>query len=293
MKNIGRLTILLSVLITELAVGQLERRLVVETMPVEQTFMAPRSINLYTVHNLAKSELHYSIMHTFGEVHTGYQNLWGIDNGANVRFSFEYGVSDVFSVGIGRSSLDKMVDITGRYHFLRQMTDNSMPLTATFSWGIGINTSDLGFVTNLGLDEYSFTDRTNFYASVLFARKMNEKLSLQFAPMLVHFNRVGTEISITEENTNTYFAVGISGRYKIGPRLALTAQYIPTLTEKRTNDNLAVGLDIETGGHVFQLFFTTSRALNDSYLIAADNGSFGDSEFRFGFNVNRIFNLRR
>lgn len=293
MKKISCLTILLSVLIIELAVGQLERRLVVETMPVEQTFMAPRSINLYTVHNLAKSELHYSIMHTFGEVHTGYQNLWGIDNGANVRFSFEYGVSDVFSVGIGRSSLDKMVDITGRYHFLRQMSDNSMPLSATFSGGIGINTSDLGFVTNLGLDEYSFTDRTNFYSSVLFARKMNEKLSLQFAPMLVHFNRVGTEISITEENTNTYFAVGISGRYKIGPRLALTAQYIPTLTEKRTNDNLAIGLDIETGGHVFQLFFTTSRALNDSYLIAADNGSFGDSEFRFGFNVNRIFNLRR
>jgi hypothetical protein len=293
MKKIGSIIILMSVLLTELAVGQLERRLVVETAPVEQTFMAPRNINLYTVHNLAKSELHYSIMHTFGEVHTGYQNLWGIDNGANVRFSFEYGVSDVFSLGIGRSSLDKIVDITGRYHFLRQMSDDSMPLSATFSGGIGINTSDLSFVTNLGMDEYSFSDRTNFYASVLLARKFNENLSLQVAPMVVHFNRVGTEISLTEENTNTYLAVGLSGRYKVRPRLAITAQYIPTITEKRTNDNLALGLDIETGGHVFQLFFTTSRALNDSYLIAADNGSIGDREFRFGFNVNRIFSLRR
>lgn len=293
MRKVAGLILLVMIIGSEFAVAQLERRLVAETSPVEQTFMAPRNINLYTVHNLSKSELHYSIMHTFGEVNTGYQQLWGIDNGANVRFSFEYGISDVLSVGIGRSSLDKMVDITGRYHFLRQMSDDSMPVSATFSGGIGINTSDLGFVSNLGMDEYSFSDRTNFYASVLVARKMNENLSLQVSPMFVHFNRVGTEISITEENTNTYFAVGLAGRYKIKPRLAISAQYIPTITEKRTNDNLALGLDIETGGHVFQLFFTTSRALNDSYLIAADNGSISDREFRFGFNVNRLFSLRR
>jgi len=287
------LILLLMAVISDVAIGQLERRLVVETSPVEQTFMAPRNINLYTVHNLSKSEFHYSIMHTFGEVNTGYQQLWGIDNGANVRFSFEYGFSDKFSAGIGRSSLDKIVDITGRYHLLQQMSDNSIPVSVTLSGGVGVNTSDLSFVTNLNLDEYSFSDRTNFYVSVLAARKMNEKLSLQISPTFVHFSRVGTEISVTEENTNTYFAVGMSGRYKVRPRLAITAQYIPTITEKRTNDNLALGLDIETGGHVFQLFFTTSRALNDSYLIAADNGSIGDQEFRFGFNVNRLFSLRR
>jgi hypothetical protein len=40
------------------------------------------------------------------------------------------------------------------------------------------------------------------------------------------------------------------------------------------------------------MFFTTSRALNDQYLIAGPNGDFFDSEFRFGFNVNRLFSVR-
>lgn len=59
--------------------AQLERELANPDRAVEHTFMAPRNITAYTVEPLNKGEMHYSIMHTFGEVKTGIENLWGID----------------------------------------------------------------------------------------------------------------------------------------------------------------------------------------------------------------------
>lgn len=268
--------------------GQLERKTADIDESVSLTFMAPRNINLYTVESLSKGELHYSILHTFGPVNSGVRNLFGIDSGANVRFSFEYGVTDRLSLGLGRSSLDKNVDINSRIALLRQNPSERMPVSISLVPSVGLNTFDPDFLP----DNYIFTDRLNYGLSMPVARKFNDKLSLQLSPMLVHFNRVGPELNISDPEVNNYYSIGFAGRYKIKPRTALSLQYIPPLTNAdNLNANLAVGIDIETGGHVFQMFFTTSRALNDPYLIAGDNGNFFAREFRFGFNVNRLFQL--
>ncbi|HAC15486.1 MAG TPA: hypothetical protein DCE78_06010 [Bacteroidetes bacterium] len=260
---------------------------------VEQTFMAPRNINLLTIQHLGKSEFHYSIMHTFGFINSGYQHFWGIDDGANIRLSFEYGVSDDFSMGIGRSSFDKIVDVYFRYHPIKQKMDDSMPVSLSFSGGLGINTSELGYIEQLGLEGYSISDRANFYFSTLIARKFNDLFSLQLSPTVVYFNRTGNEIRVEDPNQQLYLSTGVSSRYKVTQRSAVTLQFIPAISGERSNHNFAIGYDIETGGHVFQLFFTTSQALNDSYLIAGENGQLSEREFRFGFNINRLFQLGR
>lgn len=273
----------------ELLYAQLERQKVNPNRPVELTFMAPRNINLYTVHSLSKGELHYSIMHTFGEVRSGVQNLWGIDRGANVRFSLEYGITDALSLGFGRSSMDKVYDLTSRLVLLRQTSSGSMPVSISAVPTMGINTSDFRFLNQ----NYSFRERLNFGLSLPIARKFSDKLSLQLSPIVVHFNRIGSELQVVDPAQNNYYSIALAGRYKVTPRTALSFQYIPPITEAQNLDaNIAVGVDIETGGHVFQMFFTTSSALNDQYLLAGENGNFFAREFRFGFNINRLFNLR-
>lgn len=268
--------------------AQLERQRVVTDQPVELIFMAPRSINLFTVEPLSKGELHYSIMHTFGEVNSGARNLWGIDQGANVRFSFEYGFADRFSMGFGRSSMDKVYDIHARWAILRQ-NRSSMPVSVTLAPSLGITTGSYGFLE----ENYSFNDRISYSAALPAARKFSDDLSLQLVPMITHFSRTGPELNIADPGVNTYFSVGFSGRYKFSPRSALTLQAIPPISNAENLDwNVGVGIDIETGGHVFQMFFTTSRALNEAYLVSSENGNFIDREFRFGFNVNRLFRVR-
>lgn len=272
-----------------LLMAQLERERVVTNQPEELIFMAPRNINLYTVEPLSKGELHYSIMHTFGEVSGGVKNLWGIDQGANVRFSFEYGFGEQFSLGFGRSSMDKVYDISARYSLLRQMQEKGSPLSVTVIPSIGITTASFGFLSR----DYSFSERLNFNLATPIARKVSDKLSLQIVPMITHFNRVGLELNVADPLVNTYYSVGVGGRYKIAPRTAVTFQYIPPITDAENLDhNIGIGLDIETGGHVFQMFFTTSRALNESYLVSSGNGDFFDGGYRFGFNVNRLFRVR-
>lgn len=282
-------TLLFLMIFPSLLFAQLERERVVTDQPEELIFMAPRNINLYTVEPLSKGELHYSIMHTFGEVSSGVQNLWGIDQGANVRFSFEYGFGEQFSLGVGRSSMDKVYDMSARYSLLRQMQGDGSPISVTAIPSIGLTTASFGF---LDVD-YNLSDRLNFSFAMPIARKISDDLSLQVVPMITHFNRVGFELSVADPGVNTYYSVGVGGRYKIAPRTAITFQYIPPITDADNLDsNIGIGIDIETGGHVFQMFFTTSRALNESYLVSSGNGDFFDGGYRFGFNINRLFRIR-
>lgn len=277
-----------SIFPVEVLMAQLDRKLVVSNQTVESTFMAPKNINLYTIEPLSKGELHYSIMHTFGEVNSGVSNLWGIDQGANVRFSFEYGLSDDLSVGIGRSSLDKVYDLTSRVALLKQKSTGRNSLSISLIPSIGITTASFTFLQ----DDYSLSDRLNFSLSLPMGYKLNQSLSLQLTPIFVSFNRVGPELNIADPSVNQYYSIAASGRYKIRPRTAITFQHVPPITNAdNLTSNLAIGIDIETGGHVFQMFFTTSNALNESYLISNVNGNLFDGGYRFGFNVNRLFAL--
>jgi hypothetical protein len=263
--------------------AQLERKLDAETQAVELIFHAPRHINLLTVEPLDKKTLHFAIMHTFGPLNGGIQNLYGLDNGANIQFSFEYALNEKFSLGAARSSRDKFYNLYGRYHLLKQTLDNKIPLSLSLMGGAGVNTSDYTFLQEANPN---FTDRTSFAAQVMIARKFSDKVSLQISPMIAYFNDPNP-IYFIEGDQNLYLAVGLSGKYKITGKSSLTFQYIPNLNNE-LKSNVGIGIDVEAGGHVFQMYFVTSQALNEQYLLAAGNGILGE-EFRIGFNVNRVF----
>jgi hypothetical protein len=74
-------------------------------------------------------------------------------------------------------------------------------------------------------------------------------------------------------------------------RTSLTAQFAPSFNDQVKN-NIGIGVDIETGGHVFQIFLINNPSFNDMYLLAGQNGEVGEGQFRLGFNVNRTFAIR-
>ncbi|MCR9084452.1 MAG: DUF5777 family beta-barrel protein [Cyclobacteriaceae bacterium] len=275
--------ILIGSLISFTAKGQLERKLVNENQAVDLIFHAPRHINLLTVEPLDKKTMHFAIMHTFGTLNGGVENLFGLDNGANIQFSFEFALSEKFSAGVSRSSRDKVYQVFGRYHLLEQRLNESMPVSVSLAGGMGVNTSNYDFLPE---NSPNFSERSNYFAQVMIARKFTDRISLQMSPMMAYFvdPRPVYQIEGTE---NFYLALGLSGKFKVGERSSLTLQYIPNLnTDLRSN--FGIGWDVEAGGHVFQMYFVTSQALNEPYLLAGGNGVPGE-EFRLGFNVNRVF----
>ena len=294
MKN-SKLLICFALLFTFLsteALAQLQRERVVQNSPVELTFPAPKHINLNTTEPLAKGELYYSIMHVFGTVENGITDFWGLDQGANVRFSLEYGITEQFSAFAGRSSMDKVYDIGFRYLYLQQMTGSGSPVSASLVFTAGLMTDDYTFLDQ----KYSLSDRTQLSVALPFSRKFNDRFSLLVVPTVTAFNRTNPFLRIEDplDTDETFIGLGIGSRYKFSRRAGVTFQYVPSyrFETETTNQNLAIGLDWETGGHVFQIFFTTSRGLNDAYVLAGSNGNISDFEFRFGFNINRSFQIR-
>jgi hypothetical protein len=277
------LFLFLSFLFIQISIAQLERQLANESQEVDLTFHAPRHINLLTVEPLDKKTLHFAIMHTFGTLDGGLRNLFGLDNGAVIQFSFEYAFSDNFSLGAARQSWDKVYNLYGRYHVLKQTQDNTMPLSLSFMGGAGVNTSDYTFLAD---SNPNFAERSSFSFQLMAARKFSDKVSIQVSPMMAYFIDPNP-IFLIEGNQNLYLALGLSGKYKITGKSSLTLQWIPNLNNDLRN-NLGIGIDLEAGGHVFQMYFVTSQMLNEQYLLAGGNGVPGE-QFRLGFNVNRVF----
>lgn len=284
------LAAILSCFFIQPAFAQLERQRVADVIEVELTFPTPRHISLHTNEPLAKGELYYSIMHTFGTVENGVSDFWGIDRGANVRFSLEYGFSDRFSAFIGRSSMDKIYESGFRLHLLRQMTDDSVPVSLSLIATGGIITEDFTF---LGV-EMSFSERLIAGISLPVSRKFDDRLSLMISPMFSVFSETNDLMRIEDEADRFYYGLGTGARYKLGNRTSITLQYTPSYRHnaEKVSQNFGLGLDYETGGHVFQIFLTTSQSLNDPYLLAGANGNIQDYGFRFGFNINRSFMVR-
>ena len=271
------LMIIAAAMLPDAAEAQLQRERVELDEPMEDIFWATTNIGTSTVRNLSAGSLNSSILHTFGLVRGGINKFYGLDDGANTRLGLEYGFTDRFSLGIGRMTFNKVVDIRSKYNILRQTPSDSTPLELAVKLSTGISTFS-------GME---FSDRLNYFASVMVARKF-DALSLQLSPMLSHFNTVGAG------EQNQLFGLGLAAAYELNDRFALSAEYLPVLSERNpgTHDAMSVALNIDTGGHVFQVFFTSSQWHNEPYIMARNSHRLWDGDFRFGFNIHRAFSLR-
>ena len=267
------------------------------------TFKASRLINGQTIETISKNHLNFWISHRFGAVNSGFiANFFGLDE-AKIRLGLEYGLTDRWLVGAGRSSLEKTYDLYTKYKVLRQ--SNLVPVTVTAMAGWGINTMPTGYVMESGstMKFNNNIERYSYWSQLLVARKFNEKLSLQLMPTLIHVNKV-EDPSIP----NQVFALGAGGRYKLSQRITLSAEYYYTLREMEDEDDdddydanggipypyrnaLSFGVDIETGGHVFQFHLTNARGMVEKQFIGQNVGAWDKGDIFYGFNIARTFSL--
>jgi hypothetical protein len=130
-----------------------------------------------------------------------------------------------------------------------------------------------------------------YYVQTIIGRKFSDRISLQLTPTMVHQNLVPLA-----SQPNDVFAVGFGGRIKASQRIAFTWDYfynINGLEKGVTYNPLSVGVDIETGGHVFQLHFSNAAGMNERAFITETTNTWEKVDLRFGFNLSRIFQLKK
>ncbi|MEQ9425672.1 MAG: DUF5777 family beta-barrel protein [Cyclobacteriaceae bacterium] len=251
--------------------------------PVTATFKGSRVILGHSVKTKAKGELEFLITHRFGRLNSGAHNLWGLDN-SSVRLGLEYGISDRFNIGIGRSSFDKSFDGFLKYKAVQQMTEGA-PVSVVAFTSMAIKTTPRESED----PTIEFKDRVAYTYQVIIGRKFNSNFSFQLAPTIVNRNLVN---GLTQENT--VFALGMGLRQKLTQSLALNLEYYYRFNEHDNSPSLnsvSIGFDIETGGHVFQLHLTNSIMTIERSFITETEDDFWDGDIHFGFNISRTFQL--
>jgi hypothetical protein len=253
------------------------------------TFKSTRIMNGHSVERMPSGQLDVRISHRFGTLNSGAYNLFGLDQ-SNTRLALEYGIFKWLMIGVGRGSYEKTFDGFTKFTVLRQSSGaRVMPVSLSMFSSVAINSMKWTDETRTNY----FSSRLSYVVQVLIARKINQGLSLQLTPSYVHRNFVATEL-----DPNDLFALGAGGRVKLTKRISLNAEYYYVINPK-TNmslqiyNPLSVGVDIETGGHVFQLLFTNSLGMIEKAFIGETTGQWKNGDIHFGFNISRVFTLTK
>ncbi|MGZ3901115.1 MAG: DUF5777 family beta-barrel protein [Bacteroidia bacterium] len=256
---------------------------------VSATFKGTRLINFHTVEVPGKNLLEFRISHHFGDFNSGSYNFWGLDGGASIRLGLEYSKNGRFEVGVGRSSLEKTYDGFLKYKLLRQTSNsNRQPVTITlFSGMYYITLKDPNKGAN-GYDKFQYeTSRMSYCHQIIIARKFSERFSLQIAPTMVHYNLV----DVSSDNNDLY-VIATALRYKFTKRAAITFEYgyrVNQYTKAKYFDAVGVGFDLETGGHVFQMYVTNSAGMIEPQFFGHTTSNWQNWGLKLGFNISRMF----
>lgn len=256
---------------------------------VTNAFKSPRVINGHSMEMLAKGTLDFRILHRFGDVSAGYYQLFGLDQ-ASMRMGFDYGLTPNLMLGVGRSTAKKELDGFVKYRILQQSTGKrEMPVSVLWVSGLAMN----GLKDPVGNPEVpvKFSRRMGYYHQLIVGRKFNDRFTLQLSPTVVHRNIVQNRLV-----PNELYALGIGGRYKLSQRFALVWDYgyvFNRFPANASHNPLSLGVDIETGGHVFQLHFSNAVGMNERAYLSDDNSQWGKGQIRFGFNLSRVFQIKK
>ena len=221
--------------------------------PVTATFKDTRVINMQSNETPGAGVLHFVIAHRFGRINEGAYSLWGLDN-ASMRMGFDYGLTDRWTLGVGRSTFQKTYEASIKGKLFLQKSDNSVPVSVTYYGVIMAN----GLRWQEPDRENLFSSRLSYVNQLIVTRKINDRTSLAVVPSLIHRNLV----DITSKSHDQW-TLGLGGRHKLTHRVSINSEYhflVNGLDEATTN-SLSLGVDIETGGHVFQLHITNSQGM--------------------------------
>lgn len=285
----------------------LEEQEEVKQEKVSATFKTTRVIQAHTIETVKGKTMDVRITHRFGNFYStrndvdGPHSFFGLDNIADVRLAVEYGITDEVMIGIGRSQRKELIDGLVKYRFYTQTTDNKRPFSLALFTNIGISPmKEKAFYSGVKdslVGTYGstkkFFHRLSYTAQLIIARKFSPSVSFELLPTYVHRNFVKDP-----DDSNSVFALGVAGRVKVSKRVAIIADYFYVFSPYRWGNTtnpfympISIGVEVETGGHVFHVEFTNARGIITNNFLIDSPDSWEYAEFKLGFNISRVFNL--
>ncbi len=250
------------------------------------TFKSTHIIIGQSIETAPTGNLNFVITHHFGALNSGYENLFGLKQAA-IRLGLEYGVTRWLGVAVGINTDKNTWDGSAKIKLLRQCKGaKHMPVTVDIFGNTAIYTTKFTDPTRTNY----FSSRLSYAVQLLVARKFGNSLSLQITPSYVHKNMVPMA-----DDKNDIFTLGGGGRLKLSQRVSINAEYHHLFPKQvvstKSYDSFSFGVDIETGGHVFQIFLTNSYGEYEQTYLTETRGKWSNGNIFLGFNINRMFTI--
>lgn len=251
-----------------------------ETEITKNTFKGTRFINSQSVNLAKKGELLMFIQHRFGDINGGGYEFFGLDQ-ASMRIGFEYGFGKNFNLGFGRSTYLKTFDAFGKYRILQQ--SNNFPISIAITAGGSIPS-----IRNYFPEENdNFSDKISTNTQLHLATTI-KNFGIQISPGYLHTGHL-----ISQNKNFSIFTLGMGGSVKISKKVSANLEYLHIFNNKLSNINpLSISVDLDTGGHLFQLILSNSQRMFDQAFYTGTTGDWTKGSLFFGFNLIRGFNLK-
>lgn len=266
----------------------------VQSERVKETFYSTRIINGHSTETLEKNEMEFRVEHKFGDMfgaNGGVHQFFGLDNSADIRIAFEYGITDYLMVGLGRNKgsgpYRGLVDGFVKGRILGQTTDNKIPLSlaavgsATITYGKA--SPDVTSITHYP----NFAHRMAYAAQLVASRKFGNWLSIALMPTYTHRNYVAFD------DQNGIFSLGGAANIKFAKKFGIVVEYYHNFHRKNLRDiyknSLAVAFEWNTFGHVFSIYLANARGFTEQQFIPYTTADWLKGEFRLGFAITRSF----
>ena len=256
------------------------------------SFKNKQLINAQTT--VIPSGFEFNIQHRFGQValdRSIYEDFFGFDGPANVRFSLAYKFNDRLYFGVGRTSVGKTIDFEGKYLLVNGVGKSEFPLSIALYSSVGVKTQpfvvseNMYFSDSLTSFKYTFAHKLDYCTQLIFSRSINDRVAINVSPTIIYRNLVG------EGENNVSFALPVSGKYQysFGSSLLFEYAYCFGRGGGVFEHPLSLGFEFGTAGHVFQVFITNNQSLRESNLYTTNVYDISKSEFLLGFNIRRVW----
>lgn len=253
-------------------------------------------VNLPTTRSIGRHKSYTRFTHRFsrdlrlGDFGDLAADLFSLDNGSVLGFEYRYGITSSLHAGIHRNTLDKTLQVFGRWDALRQ--GGRMP--------VGVS----GFASIEGLDNLQEAHQPGVGAVLSFTR--GQAIALYASPTFVdgtleaglrgggahdhdHFPAADTA-SVRDDagehagHDGTFF-VGLGTRVRLLPTVFVTGEISPRLAGHDPGDP-GWGLSLEkwTRGHTLALTLTNSYGTTPGQIARG-----GTNALYLGFNLTRKF----
>ena len=256
-----------------------------ENIAVKNLFWGTRLVDMQTTSVTDKNEIKFEILHRFGTIEKGEDNLFGIYAPSNIAMGIEYGLMDNLQIQFVSEKNNKTQELGFKYQMFEQNISNSIPVTMAYYFNLSIDGRDKErFGTN-----YKWSNRLFYTNQIIVSRQINYKFNISTGLSYIHYNSVHNNFKHDKLELDLALGYRVNRNksifisYQLPCDISLFKDYPNKWIKPKSG--IAFGFETFSKSHNFQVFMSTRDNITPAKDLTKNSNNVAFKNLRVGFNI--------